>query len=368
MRRFLQTFVLAPLGHNKFYVRNDIFRYQDEIFPDEDEYSEPGKVDDNEKVDLTHPIQQQKQAAQTQEPEQKEYDKVQSANNTPNKDLYENVNGNGNVHDGNVSGEKIEIRSEVIESKTIINDMAYENEEFNKNDLFISRSSPTQQQNQNEQKTYANMVSKNANGPFGPAFSNITMNSFASKTNNEANSPILTSFPPIESTLSAVQPTTGGPLQQQVSPGSTNISGKPPSSTASSQPREQQPREFQSSRDAQQPRDQRNRQRHFNNNPKRNDTREATPGRGNNDMEFGDIDYVKKQYPDEQQVFVGNLPQDIVEDDLRTLFSTYGKILDVRINRQNQKMAQNNKAATPNYGFVTFEQAEIVQQILKQKV
>ena len=65
MRRFLQTFVLAPLGHNKFYVRNDIFRYQDEIFPDEDEYSEPGKVDDNVSVDLTHPIQQQKQPTLT---------------------------------------------------------------------------------------------------------------------------------------------------------------------------------------------------------------------------------------------------------------------------------------------------------------
>ncbi|KAK2094708.1 Ras GTPase-activating protein-binding protein 1 [Saguinus oedipus] len=34
LRRFMQTFVLAPEGSvaNKFYVHNDIFRYQDEVF------------------------------------------------------------------------------------------------------------------------------------------------------------------------------------------------------------------------------------------------------------------------------------------------------------------------------------------------
>uniref|UniRef100_A0A671QEU9 Ras GTPase-activating protein-binding protein 1-like n=1 Tax=Sinocyclocheilus anshuiensis TaxID=1608454 RepID=A0A671QEU9_9TELE len=41
MRKFMQTFVLAPEGTvaNKFYVHNDIFRYQDEVFGDSD--SEP---------------------------------------------------------------------------------------------------------------------------------------------------------------------------------------------------------------------------------------------------------------------------------------------------------------------------------------
>jgi len=34
MRRFMQTFVLAPQTPKKFYVYNDIFRYQDEVFND----------------------------------------------------------------------------------------------------------------------------------------------------------------------------------------------------------------------------------------------------------------------------------------------------------------------------------------------
>ena len=34
MRRFMQTFVLAPQSPKKYYVHNDIFRYQDEVFHD----------------------------------------------------------------------------------------------------------------------------------------------------------------------------------------------------------------------------------------------------------------------------------------------------------------------------------------------
>ncbi len=34
MRRFMQTFVLAPQSPKKYYLHNDIFRYQDEVFQD----------------------------------------------------------------------------------------------------------------------------------------------------------------------------------------------------------------------------------------------------------------------------------------------------------------------------------------------
>jgi len=37
MRRFVQTFVLAPQSAKKYYVRNDIFRYQDDIFSDDED-------------------------------------------------------------------------------------------------------------------------------------------------------------------------------------------------------------------------------------------------------------------------------------------------------------------------------------------
>merc|ERR1719153_996375 len=37
MRRFMQTFVLAPQSPKKYYVHNDIFRYQDEVFNEGEE-------------------------------------------------------------------------------------------------------------------------------------------------------------------------------------------------------------------------------------------------------------------------------------------------------------------------------------------
>ncbi|XP_010215975.1 PREDICTED: ras GTPase-activating protein-binding protein 1, partial [Tinamus guttatus] len=48
VRRFMQTFVLAPEGSvaNKFYVHNDIFRYQDEVFGDSD--TEPPEESEEE--------------------------------------------------------------------------------------------------------------------------------------------------------------------------------------------------------------------------------------------------------------------------------------------------------------------------------
>ncbi|CAB1416391.1 unnamed protein product [Pleuronectes platessa] len=56
MRKFMQTFVLAPEGTvpNKFYVHNDVFRYQDEVFGDSD--SEPPEESEDEVEELEERI------------------------------------------------------------------------------------------------------------------------------------------------------------------------------------------------------------------------------------------------------------------------------------------------------------------------
>ena len=41
MRRFMQTFVLVPQAPKQYYVHNDIFRYQDEVFHDNDDDTDP---------------------------------------------------------------------------------------------------------------------------------------------------------------------------------------------------------------------------------------------------------------------------------------------------------------------------------------
>uniref|UniRef100_A0AAZ1WUV1 NTF2 domain-containing protein n=1 Tax=Oreochromis aureus TaxID=47969 RepID=A0AAZ1WUV1_OREAU len=46
MRKFMQTFVLAPEGSvaNKFYVHNDIFCYEDEVFGDSEAELDEGEI------------------------------------------------------------------------------------------------------------------------------------------------------------------------------------------------------------------------------------------------------------------------------------------------------------------------------------
>ena len=53
MRRFMQTFVLAPQSPKKYYVHNDIFRYQDEVFSDhesEEDADSEGEMEQPQKV------------------------------------------------------------------------------------------------------------------------------------------------------------------------------------------------------------------------------------------------------------------------------------------------------------------------------
>ena len=72
------------------------------------------------------------------------------------------------------------------------------------------------------------------------------------------------------------------------------------------------------------------------------------------------------QYPDGQQLFVGNLPHNCTEDDLRELFGHYGKVADIRISNKGaaQSKQQPAGARVPNFGFVSFEEARAVQRVL----
>lgn len=76
----------------------------------------------------------------------------------------------------------------------------------------------------------------------------------------------------------------------------------------------------------------------------------------------GDEDEKKfGRYPDGQQVFVGNLNQDLSEAELRAYFSQYGKVMDMRINTNSK---QQSGRRLPNYGFVVFEEKQAVENLL----
>lgn len=336
MRKFLQTFVLAPQSSTKYYAKNDIFRYQDEIFADDDDYNEVEKNTDvgSEKNEVP-PLKSV---------DREEKDMREDSNPNVGSEYYENTNGS--VHEiigPNV--EKMSINNDPTDEKlTEINstDNNFEDETYMKSEDLAERNSSSPQPQNNELKTYANMVSKNPNSNY-PPFSGVST-TFTTAVKSETNSVSAPYTRPVESSPVPTMAVVNNSMSV------SSIAGKPPNN------RDGPPKENRGLR-----RDRNDRQQ-FN---RRNESREMTPGRvapTDSDEDFRD----KKQYPDENQVFVGNLPQHIIEENLRTLFAKFGNILDVRINRQNQKMGSNVK--TPNYGFVTFENPDIVQQILKQKV
>jgi hypothetical protein len=73
-----------------------------------------------------------------------------------------------------------------------------------------------------------------------------------------------------------------------------------------------------------------------------------------------------QQYPDNQQLFMGNLPHHATEEDLKELFGKFGTIVDLRIHsKPNNKGVQGNRV--PNYGFIIFDDANVVQQVLNSR-
>lgn len=105
------------------------------------------------------------------------------------------------------------------------------------------------------------------------------------------------------------------------------------------------------------------------------------------------------QYNDNHQLFMGNLPLDATEEDLRVsndlllllllvlslfallvftnncgkffqeIFSKFGNIVDLRIHSKTNTSTKGPPGnRVPNYGFITFEHPQSVQDVLNNKV
>lgn len=92
--------------------------------------------------------------------------------------------------------------------------------------------------------------------------------------------------------------------------------------------------------------------------------RESTP---NTSLESGNgpvgsTPIEKTKYPDNVQVFVGNIPIAMKSEVLKEFFNNYGEVMDVRIN------VSKSNGRLPNFGFVIFKAPETVQHVLTKKV
>ena len=70
------------------------------------------------------------------------------------------------------------------------------------------------------------------------------------------------------------------------------------------------------------------------------------------------------QFSDAHQLFLGNVPHHATETDLRQLFERYGKVAELRVHSK----PNNNNVRVPNYGFITFEESQVVVKVLNDLV
>ncbi|XP_009466931.1 PREDICTED: ras GTPase-activating protein-binding protein 2 isoform X2 [Nipponia nippon] len=255
MRKFMQTFVLAPEGSvpNKFYVHNDIFRYEDEVFGDSE-----GELDEESEEEVE---EEQEERQPSPEPVQ------ENASST----YYESHPVTNGIEEA-LEESSHEPEPE-LESETKAEELKAEVEEKTLEELEEKSPSP----------------------------------------------------PPVE------------PVSLPQEPPKPRVETKPEAQSQPPRVREQRPRE----RPGFPPRGPR-------------------PGRG--DMEQNESDNRRIiRYPDSHQLFVGNLPHDIDESELKEFFMSFGNVVELRINTKGVG------GKLPNFGFVVFDDSEPVQRILVAK-
>ncbi|XP_044047630.1 ras GTPase-activating protein-binding protein 2 isoform X4 [Siniperca chuatsi] len=291
MRKFMQTFVLAPEGSvaNKFYVHNDIFRYEDEVFGDSE-----AELDEESEEEVE---EEQEERQPSPEPLQ------ESPNSTTYYETHPVTNGVEEPMEEPAPEPEPEPEPEpkVEEIKPEADEKVLEEME-EKAPSPVPVESPPNTQEPPKTSSWASVTSKNLPPTGTVASSGI--------------SPHVVKAP-------SSQP---------------RVETKPETQTAPLRPRDQRTRD----RPAFIPRGPR-------------------PG-GRGDADSGDMDSRRiVRYPDSHQLFVGNLPHDIDESELKEFFMTYGNVVELRINTKGVG------GKLPNFGFVVFDDSDPVQRILGAK-
>lgn len=67
-------------------------------------------------------------------------------------------------------------------------------------------------------------------------------------------------------------------------------------------------------------------------------------------------------FGDSNQLFLGNVPTQATEEELTIIFSKFGSVVELRIN------SKPGARSTPNYAFITYEDAKSVQNCLNHRV
>ncbi|XP_012717260.2 ras GTPase-activating protein-binding protein 1 [Fundulus heteroclitus] len=305
MRKFMQTFVLAPEGTvaNKFYVHNDVFRYQDEVFGDSD--SELPEESEDEELERVHsPDVAPEESAPFYDPTACPEPAV------PGDEEEEAAASPEPEHEAEKEAEagEAELKAEtMLETQT--------------------ESLTIEDQTEKSPPTVVAPTTEPASAPAEAAVSAPEENRFSWASVTSKN------LPPS---------------------GAVPVSGFPPhvKATPTPQPRLEVKSETQTVQRPQ--RDQRPREQRPGGPP--------PPNRGPRPVREGEQGELETRrmvrYPDAHQLFVGNVPHDVDKTELKEFFEQYGNVLELRI---------NSGGKLPNFGFVVFDDSEPVQKILSNR-
>ncbi|XP_033741132.1 ras GTPase-activating protein-binding protein 2-like isoform X2 [Pecten maximus] len=316
MRRFMQTFVLAPQSPKKYYVHNDIFRYQDEVFHDNDTDTENQDEDsDVENVD-SNPS-----SVQEVVPDQgiaTYYSEPPSALSNGTAHLEERVDS---------ASQKSEEEEEELkpEEEAELPEEIYQEK--------CEEQTPVEPEPQ-EPEEPAHLETQFTEEPKSLSWAAMA----GKKANSTGSSTVPPSMPPAPSVAFKAPPTQGFP----------KIETKQDSSAATGAPQPQRaPRQQRGFRD---------RDRGGFGRGEGDGDADSQGGRRGGPMGGG-----ASRFPDSHQLFVGNLPHNITEKELIDFFTAYGTVVELRIN------TKGSGGKLPNFGFVVFDNAEPVKQILNSK-
>lgn len=337
MRRFMQTFVLAPQSPKKYYLHNDIFRYQDEIFHEplgvggveemgdgyENEFTEDVEPPQSAPMDNTHPGYPEPTAVVAPEP----------ATIPPPA-------SNGDVYDGlsNEVGQEFTSPSAVNDQQAPLAPVPSESHAVHEEEAVVPNDVVQGQQADTE--------------PAPPSPS----------ANQVPTQPVSTAKPTWAAMASRNTPAALGSQTTPVSKPQATIRPEPKADPRTSPSNgalpQRQPRIGSQGGDNSMlggGMDQGGKQVENGGGGGRN----SFGGQDDdiNRFQRGNVGPAGSQYPDSHQIFVGNVPHTVSDNELREYFSEYGTVVDIRI---NHKPSQN----LPNFGFVTFDSPDAVKNIL----
>jgi hypothetical protein len=338
MRRFVQTFVLAPQSAKKYYVHSDIFRYQDVYCPTANELC-GDYVEEEVAVDATEQLcydaadrNEQMIADEVAYEDQVQEQAVDSGCDVSEAPVTPAHNSSVSISDGPIEDTKPLDASpnEAVEEEIPVETADEKALEKEKEDGEKEEETTPEPANVSEPQlvvepdvvpppkpmTWAAMASRNAGGPPGGSVMTRSLGTVVHlEPKSETN--VAPNVLPPPSTKAAARVAPGVDDQRGARPivngaggGGKDENGPPRRAVGSSGSQQQQ----------------------------------------------------QQVYPDDQQVFVGNLPQTFTDQDLIEFFEQFGKVLDFRITRKTG--VAGNNVGQKNFGFMAFDSSETVKKVL----